>query len=103
MRRNDSKAALSQQRAEVRRGAYGKQHVGDDAGSSAAREAMRDRVHRMREVAEATERAERLSQEPIVRLVGHLASDSVRLAMAWLRLPLRVLEAVARRGQRAPA
>ena len=102
MRRSESKEALARQRAEVRRGAFGKQHVGDDAGSEAAREALRERVHRMQEVARARERVEQLSREPIVRLVGYLTADTVRLAMEWLRLPRRLLQAaLSRRHQPA--
>ncbi|HZZ84482.1 MAG TPA: hypothetical protein VFE30_08085 [Anaeromyxobacteraceae bacterium] len=103
MRRNESKSVLAQQRAEVRRGAYGKQHVGDDAGSGAARQAMRERVQRMQEVSRARERADELSREPIVRLVEHLTLDTFRLAVEWLRLPRRLLEVALRRDRHQPA
>jgi hypothetical protein len=115
----DSKAALAQQRATLRRGARGKTHIGDDAGSASARAAEREKVHRMQAAQRAQQaeeerrtfledlrrerqRAEREAeqarreahQEPLSALLGELISDSLRLARTFVRLPFRVAAAL---------
>jgi hypothetical protein len=125
MRRVDSKAALARQRAEVRRGARGKMHVGDDTGSAAARAAEREKVHRMQALqreheqqdspreAENRRQALALSEhrrygdrhrerlgEPILALFGELLADSLRLARTFVLLPFRLASAL--RGHRRP-
>jgi hypothetical protein len=126
-RRIDSKAALAQQRAELRRGARGKAFVGDDTGAAAAKADERARVHRMqelqheREAANAREagalrdaeqawalereRGERRLDErrdqPLVALFVELAADSFRLARTLVSFPFRL--ALALRGHRAGA
>jgi hypothetical protein len=127
IRRIDSKSALAQQRAELRRGARGKAFVGDDTGSDAARAAERAKVHRMQELqqaraaanardseiardAEEAWQAERAMErertaahrdEPLVALFLELAADSFRLARTLVSFPFRL--AAALRGHRASA
>jgi hypothetical protein len=96
----DPKAALGQQRAELRQGARHKQFVGDDAASRAARAAELERVRQMREEregAEARERSRAIKREPISAIVGELASDAFKLARTLVALPFRM--AVALRGR----
>lgn len=97
IRQVDSKVALAQQRAELRRGARGKVHIGDDTGSSAARAAERAKVHRLQELHQAEERSARL-REPLVAVVGDLVVDTFRLARTLVSLPFRM--AAALRGRR---
>lgn len=126
MRRLDSKAALGQQRAELRRAARGKVHVGDDTGSARGRAAERAKVHRMQEAQHAEETAEerrrflqelrrereRAEQEaaevrrsehlhePLSVLFRELLSDSVRLARTFVLLPFRVAATLRHQAQR---
>jgi hypothetical protein len=97
MRRFDSKAALAQQRAELRRSARGKTHIGDDVGSASARAAERAKVHRMQEVRRAEEESARLP-EPMIAVVADLLSDTFKLARTLVSLPFRM--ATALRGRR---
>jgi hypothetical protein len=118
IRRLDSKAALGQQRAELRRGARGKAFVGDDSGSSAARATERAKVHRMQELQRGHETPERQRQldqsrqesdraeswrrghgsdrmqEPVVAILADLVADSMRLARTLLTLPFRLAAAL---------
>ncbi len=94
MRRFDSKAALAQQRAELRRSARGKAHIGDDTGSAAGRAAERERVHRLQEMQRRAFRR----QEPITAIVADLVIDSFKLARTLITLPFRL--AAALRGGR---
>ncbi len=125
-RRIDSKSALAQQRAELRRGARGKVHIGDDTGAAAARAAEREKVHRMQELQHAREELEHRREEenrlqalalserrreeeerqehlhePILALLGELVTDSLRLARTFVLLPFRIAFAI--RGHRAHA
>lgn len=97
VRRFDSKVALAQQRAQLRRSARGKAHIGDDTGSAAAKAAERAKVHRMQEIQHAREESERL-QEPIVAVVADLLADTFRLARTVVSFPFRM--AAALRGHR---
>ncbi|HEX9291716.1 MAG TPA: hypothetical protein VF904_19535 [Anaeromyxobacteraceae bacterium] len=97
MRRLDSKAALAQQRADTRRGARGKAHIGDDTGSAAARAAERAKVRRMQEVQHARGEVERLRQ-PLSVLLVDIVADAVRLTRTVVTIPLRM--ALALRGHR---
>jgi hypothetical protein len=101
MRRFDSKAALGQQRAELRRSARGKTHIGDDTGSAAARAAERAKVYRMQEIRHAEEESARLP-EPLAAVVADLIADSLKLARTLVSLPFRIASALARatRGSR---
>ncbi len=126
MRRADSKAALARQRAEIRRGARGKMHVGDDTGAAAARAAEREKVHRMQELQHEHEqqahrreednrrqalaltdqrrhgeRHEELLREPILALFGELLTDSLRLARTFVLLPFRIASALRGHGTSA--
>jgi hypothetical protein len=98
MRRTDSKVALAQQRAQTRRGARGKVHVGDDTGSSTARAAERAKVRRMQELQHAHQKVARL-QEPLAAILVDLVADSVRLARTIVALPFRMAGAL--RGRRS--
>jgi hypothetical protein len=122
IRRLDSKAALAQQRAELKRGARGKAFVGDDSGSSAGRAAERAKVHRMQEQHEREEVERRQAEverrqaeqrareewarvelereheermnEPVSAIVADLVSDSLRLARTLLSFPFRMAVAL---------
>jgi len=100
MRRIDSKAALAQQRAETRRGAHGKAHIGDHTGSAAARAAERAKVRRLQEVQHARQEVERL-RVPVSALLIDIVADAVRLARTVVTLPLRL--AMALRGHQPAA
>ncbi len=97
VRRSDSKAALSQQRAELRRSARGKAHIGDDTGSASARAAERAKVHRMQEIRHAEEESARLP-EPMIAIVADLVSDTLKLARTVVSVPFRMASAL--RGRR---
>jgi hypothetical protein len=108
-RRSSAKAAFGQQEAESKRGARGKQFVGDDTGSAEAKAAERAKVLRMQAAArEASPRAAReqehdrahdeLVSRPWWEAVGGLVVESARLAttIAWLpvrmaKLPFRMV------------
>jgi hypothetical protein len=95
MTQGDSKAALAQQRSELRRGARGKARVGDDAGAAAGHAAERARVRRMRELLRERREAARLEQ-PLAPMLVSLTLGGVRLAVTLFSLPLRL--ALALRG-----
>jgi hypothetical protein len=100
MRRFDSKAALGQQRAELRRSARGKAHIGDDTGSASARAAERAKVHRMQEIRHAKEESARLP-EPLAAIVADLVTDTLKLVRTLVSLPFRMGSAL--RGREAHA
>ena len=80
IRRLDPKAALGQQRAELKRGARGKLHIGDDTGSAAGKAAERRR-------------------EPLSAILGDLVTDTFRLALTLLSAPFRMASALWGRGE----
>lgn len=94
IREVDSKVALAQQRAELRRSGRGKAHIGDDTGSSAGRAAERAKVHRLQELRHLA----RLREEPLLAVVGDLIADTFKLARTLVSLPFRM--AAALRGRR---
>ncbi|GEJ58432.1 translation initiation factor IF-2 [Anaeromyxobacter diazotrophicus] len=96
VRRFDSKAALGQQRAELRRSARGKVHIGDDTGSAAGRAAERAKVHQLQEAEH--ERREAARPEPLSAIVADLVTDSLKLARTLVSAPFRM--AAALRGRR---
>ncbi|HEU5317186.1 MAG TPA: hypothetical protein VFX49_13840 [Chloroflexota bacterium] len=100
IRRIDSKAALSQQKAEFRRSAPGSRlHVGDQGGADAARKRKHEEMEHLHEQFAEEHRQEeqrtrdRASLWPL--LVG-LARDSFHLATAVAAVPFRVARAVLR-------
>ncbi len=97
MTRGDSKAALAQQRTQLRRGARGKARIGDDAGSAAGHAAERAKVKRLRELAKQQRRAARLEQ-PLAPMVAGLALAGARLAVTLVALPFRLAQALRGRG-----
>ena len=104
MRRFDSKAALSQQRAELRRTAPGRAHVGDLGGADAARKRKHDEIEQLHErMAGEHAQAERSARDgaALWPLVMGLARDSYHLARALAVLPFRVLHAVIRSPRHA--
>jgi hypothetical protein len=104
VRRLDSKVALARQRAELRRGARGMAHIGEDTGGAAARAAELERVHRMREEHRRAERAHQAGEraqarsEPMMAILGELLGDTYRLARTLVSVPFRM--AAALRGRR---
>jgi hypothetical protein len=98
IRRLDPKAALGQQRAELKRGARGKLHIGDDTGSAAGKAAERARVRAMQELHAAREAAER-RREPLAAILGDLVADTFRLARTLLGVPFRMASALWGRGE----
>ncbi len=88
-----SKAALAQQRAELKRTARGKAYIGDDAGASAGRAAERARVHQLQVQQRARERSERL-KEPWSALMVKLLAGGAKLAWTAAMLPLRLVAAL---------
>jgi hypothetical protein len=101
MRRGESKAALRQQRAAIRRGARGKAHVGDDSGAAAAKAAERAKVHRMQERYHERAAAER-RREPLSAILGDLLTDTLRLSRTLVSAPFRIAAAL-RRAAADPA
>ena len=122
MRRADSKTALGQQRAQLRRGSRHKDFVGQDTGAAEARAAELAKVRKMQAEERAREtrvaiqrvqsreiehaygeaeqedvRRERLA-EPVSIILADLVSDSLRLARTLVGLPFRLLAAL--RGHR---
>ena len=97
IRRLDPKAALGQQRAELKRSAHGKLHIGDDTGSAAGKAAERAKVRLMQEVHAAREAAER-RREPLAAIVSDLVTDTLKLARTILSIPFRMASAL--RGRR---
>ena len=97
IRQFDSKAALGLQRAELRRSARGKVHIGDDTGSAAGRAAERDRVHRLQELQRAQEKSARRA-EPMGAIVADLITDTLKLARTLVSVPFRMASAL--RGRR---
>lgn len=101
MMRGDSKAALGQQRSQLRRGAKGKVHVGDAAESAAAGHAAEQaKVRHMRELLQERRKEARL-RRPLAPMVAGLVLGAARLAGTLVTLPLRVVLAL--RGHSAAA
>jgi hypothetical protein len=98
-RRSDSKVALAQQRAELRRGGRVRAHIGDDNGSAAAHAAELAKVRRMQDLQEARQQAEKLP-ESMSAILADLVVDTSRLVRTLVTLPFRVVAAL--RGH-APA
>lgn len=105
-RRGSAKAALGQQKAELRRSAKGKRFIGDDSGAAEARQAERAKVLQMQLAARAaaarareTDEHERQHDDGEHRsrwvVAGHLVRDTTRLARTVAGLPLRVASAAA--------
>lgn len=92
-RRFDSKAALTQQRAELRRSSRGKVHIGDDTGSAAAHEAELAKVRHMRELQRLRQEAAQIP-ESMAAILADLLTDSARLARTLVTLPFRVVAAL---------
>jgi multidrug resistance efflux pump len=96
-RPGSEKDMLSQQEADVRRGAPGgKRFVGDNAAQSQrARRAQREKVERMAEI----DSAERTVQElgtPVSAILAELVQDSLRLARTLVYAPFRIAQAMRR-------
>lgn len=92
-RPGSAKSRLSQQTADLRRGAPGKHFIGETAGQSRrARQSQRERVERMAEV-DAAERRAREVGVPLTATVAELIQSGVHLGMALLRAPLRMVRA----------
>jgi hypothetical protein len=101
MRKNrpdSAKNAVAQQQAAFRRGAPGRQFIGDGAAkqSMAARQAQRRKVERMAEIDSATRTADRLEM-PVTAVLAELVQDSAKLAGTILLAPLRIVQAFVRR------
>jgi len=96
MRRVDSKSALRQQQAAIRRGARGKAHIGDDTGSAAGKAAERAKVLRMQAEYRARQEHEAHREEPIAELVAELVSDTLALARTVVSAPFRIASALRR-------
>jgi hypothetical protein len=105
-RRGSAKAALGQQKAELRRSARGKRFIGDDTGAAEARQAERAKVLQMQAAARAAaaraREADHREHEAELRerqsrwvVAGHLVRDASRLARTVAGLPLRVASAAA--------
>lgn len=99
-RRGSAKAAVGQQRAQIRRDARGKRFVGEDTGAEQARAAERAKVLQMQAAARlASERAHEVEAErrehstSRLRVAGRLVRDTTRLARTVAGLPLRVASA----------
>ena len=93
IRRLDPKAALGQQRAELKRSTHGKLHIGDDTGSAAGKAAERAKVRAMQELYAAREAAER-RREPLTAIVVDLVTDTLKLARTLLSVPFRLASAL---------
>jgi hypothetical protein len=98
-RRGSAKAALGQQRSELRRSAKGKRFIGEDNGAEVARAAERAKVVQMqfaaRAAAERAEEAAHREQRSTLRAAGRLVVDTTRLAGTLARLPLRMASVAA--------
>ena len=91
-RRGSAKAALGQQRSELKRTAKGKQFIGEDTGSEHARAVERAKVLQMQ--AAARHASERVRDETSRwRVVGRLVRDTTRLAGTVAGLPWRMASA----------
>ena len=97
-RRLDPKATLGQQRAELRRGARGKVHIGDEDGSAAAKAAERAKVRLMQEQHAAKMAAER-RHESLSAILADLITDSLKLARTLLSVPFRLAAALRGRSE----
>src|SRR5687768_4516284 len=99
MRRFDSKAALSQQRAELRRSAPGRVHVGDFGGADAARKRKHEEIEQLHQrMAEEQQQADQRAHDraALWPLVMGLARDTYHLARALAVLPFRIVQSVVR-------
>jgi hypothetical protein len=101
MRKNrpgSAKRAMGQQEAAFRRGAPGRQFIGDSAAvqSVTARRAERRKVERMAEIDAATRKAEELGT-PVSAIVAELIQDATRLARTLALAPFRIAQAFMRR------
>ena len=86
MTHGDSKAALAQQRSQLRRGARGKVRIGEDAGSAAAQASERAKVRRMQE----HHRAEAVRRAPLAPMLANIVLGAARLAGTLFTLPFRL-------------
>jgi len=100
MTRGDSKAALAQQRSQLRRGARGIARIGEDSGSAAGQAAERAKVRRLREIQQAEMKAARLRQ-PLAPMVADLVIGAARLARTLFALPFRLAGALRGHAPRA--
>lgn len=116
IRRGESKAALGQQRAELRRRARGKVHIGDDTGAGAGRAAELAKVHRMQELLHEEERASELpdlgarqeeqqraeqAEEPLLAIALDIVADGLKIARTLVALPFRLALALRPRWLRS--
>ncbi len=99
IRRLDPKATLGQQRAELRRGARGKVHIGDEDGSAAAKAAERAKVRALQEYHAAKLAAERRRDDSLSAILADLFTDSLKLARTLLSVPFRMAAALRGRGE----
>ncbi len=98
IRRTDAaKAALGRQRAELRRGARGRDRIGNDTGAAEARSHEIEKVRTMQQELHAREHDARL-EEPISALLVELAADALRLTRTLVLFPFRLVGAL--RGHR---
>lgn len=101
MRKNrpgSAKRAMGQQEAAFRRGAPGRQFIGDSAAaqSETAKRAERRKVGRMAEIDAATRTADELGT-PVAAIVAELIQDATRLARTLAFAPFRIAQAFLRR------
>jgi hypothetical protein len=94
-----AKDTLGQEAARLRRGAPGKQFIGERASQS--RTARRQELDRVVQMAEEHHREE-LREASVTDILVELFVDSLRLASSLITAPFRILEAV-RRAQKAGA
>jgi hypothetical protein len=95
-RRESSKQALGQQRAERRRGAPGRRFVGDASGQrDRAVRAEREKVHRMAEVDAAQRTAERVGI-PVIAMLADVAQSAARIGGLLVRAPYLLARAFLR-------
>ncbi len=97
MTHGDSKAALGQQRSQLRRGARGKTRIGQDTGAAAAHAHERAKVRQMQQ----QQRAEARHAAPLAPMLADLVIGAVRLAGTFVALPFRLVTALRRHGPRA--
>lgn len=101
-RPRSAKSAMGQQEAATRRGAPGRQFIGDSAArqSMDARQAQRRKVERMAEIDAATRNAEEIGT-PVSAILAELVQDAAKLARSLVLAPFRIVQAFVRRPRAA--